>query len=107
MLKQIGLGLVSLLGVPLLVLLLMSAPAQAQLDPVTWSESMQLDAAPGPDDNKVGPDGNAPDPISGSISGSDYSLTGSISFTSPGAPNMTATIAADYQGGDLIDLGGM
>ena len=102
--KQARLGLVAVLAMPLLLLLLMSSPVHAQLDPVTWSESIQLDAAPGPDDIKVGADDNAPDPIPGLVTGPGYSLTGSISFTSPGPPNMTATVTADYQDGDLIDL---
>jgi len=78
----------------------------AQLEGVTWSESIQLDAAPGPDDYKTGTDDDAPEAISGLVSGTGYSIAAGFTFTSPAAPNITATISSSYQGGDLIALDG-
>ena len=85
--KQVTLRRVSLLGVSLLSLLLISSPVSAQLMDVEWNESYQLFSAPGPDDNMVGADNKVPEPISGMINGADFSLSSSISFASPGAPN--------------------
>jgi hypothetical protein len=95
------------LGLSAVVLLALLVPAMgsAQLSDAVWSEAVSLNA------DLDGNDGTGIDPFvfepqSTSLSGSSYSIDGSISFASPGPPNATATISASYQSGLSSFLGG-
>ena len=86
-------------------LMFVVSPALGQLTNVQWNESLNLDAVPDENDNQVGISSSTPEPLSGSLSGPGYSLSGSVSFASPGAPNATSQVSGSYSSG-LQFLGG-
>jgi len=93
-------------AIALLSLLILPAIGFAQLvDPAIWSEQVGLNAD-NASDGGLGNDDAVPEPQSASLSGSSYSIDGSVSFNSPGAPNATADMSASYTSGLSSFLGG-
>jgi len=91
-------------GVSVLALIVATSPSWAQLSSVGWNEALSLSTNLG-QESHVGSDSALPEPQNGTLSGRGYSLSGSISFVSPGSPNTTVSIDANYQSG-LFYMGG-
>ena len=88
------------------VFLAFLAPAAlAQLNITSWEESLSFDLAPDSSYYETGETNVVPEPLSASFDGLTYSYSGSISFTSPGTPNVTCEVSGDYQTG-LTTFGG-
>jgi hypothetical protein len=92
-------------AVVLLSLLLVPTTGSAQLSDVVWSETAYVHAD-NTSDEKAGVDTDAPEPLSAMLTGSSYSIDGSVSFASPGPPNSTTTMNASYVSGLAEFLGG-
>ena len=82
-----------------------ASPSLGQLTNVQWVESLSLDAVPDDNSFQTGVSSSTPEPLANSLSGSGYSISGSVTFASPGAPNATSHVVASYQSG-LTFLGG-
>ena len=93
-----------ILVLSLFVFTFAAVPAGAQLADVTWVESafVNADAA---NDGQAGSDDAMPEPQNAALGGTGYTISGSVSFTSPGPPNATSAISGGYQSG-LSFLGG-
>jgi len=100
----VGISPARILVLFLFVFTLAALPAGAQLVDVSWIESafVNADAAT---DGQAGSDNLMPEDQNAALSASGYSISGSVSFMSPGAPNATSTITGSYTSG-LSFLGG-
>lgn len=78
-------------------LLLVAAPGQAQLADVSWQETLTLSTNLETDPH-LGLDNAVPEPLTGSLSGSNYGAAGSVSFAA-GPPNVTCNTNANYTSG--------
>jgi hypothetical protein len=97
-----------LLGAGVLVafsLFVLPVPGHAQLTPTAWNESLSF-SADQENDSFVGVDPDNPEPQSGSLSGSSWSLDGSISFGPAGPPQATSMINGSYNSGLTGFMGG-
>ena len=85
-------------ALPVVALFVLTAPVRAQLYDTEWVESVYLSTTHGQDTHDWLHSAR-PEPLSGSLTGADYSLRGSISFPAAGPPNTTAHLEANYQSG--------
>jgi len=81
-----------------IVFALGAGPVAAQLQDVEWNESLNLIANPDSMYSQTGSDPAIPEPLSGMLAGSGYSIGGSVTFAS-GAPNVTSDVQGSYQSG--------
>ena len=79
--------------------------AQAQLSGTIWAEGLEI-FADDQLDGGSGTDNAAPEPFQASLSGSNYSISGEVSFGPAGAPQTTCTVATNYTSGSIIQLAG-
>jgi len=95
----------SFLLVPLATVLLTPSPGHAQLSETMWSESLSL-SADASSAGQPGVDSALPEPLIDNLSGSQYSIDGSVSFGPPGPPQATSTVSGSYTSGLNTYLGG-
>jgi hypothetical protein len=77
----------------------------AQLFSTTWDEAVTL-TADTEEESTLGLDSSLPQPLSGALSGTDYSVDGSIAFAPSGPPRATANLSGSYTSGVSSTLEG-
>jgi len=87
------------------IVLLAPSTGHAQLSATMWNESLSLDAD-ATSGGQPGADSELPEPLSDNLSGSQYSIDGSVSFGPPGPPQATSTVSGSYTSGLNNFLGG-
>ena len=79
--------------------------ADAPLENATWIEAIQVTSSAG-STSTLGVNDAAPEPITDSLTGDDYSLNGAVAFPVAGAPNTAVTLSARH-GSGLTQIGAL